>query len=315
MSYQAIPLLALDKKTNQQNIVQNVNFIAVGTTENVGRGTAYPVGISFSKFVRWYYGVKQWKCTFNGTAQASGQVTVPQEPGPPPGPVHAPQSTSSSVSGPVIFDADYVDDPDSGIFPIVNENDFLVNSALLAGIGFGGEDSDTGHPDSPADVSSSAVLNSSGSGGFFFNLFIDSDSGFPNVYYVNGLFYPAISISAGAESVFSYFFAGSFATNYSHSVSLEADGSGDASIDVSMDGESFSLPATFDEEITQSGPVAPDAESVTVTISVEITPSEYWTYDPGDGKGPIWDASSGEQLRDNAYQAGLGNFFDIKPAS
>ena len=31
--------------------------------------------------------------------------------------------------------------------------------------------------------------------------------------------------------------------------------------------------------------------------SITITASEYWPYDPGDGKGPIYDSVTGEQLR------------------
>ena len=33
------------------------------------------------------------------------------------------------------------------------------------------------------------------------------------------------------------------------------------------------------------------------TASVEISAIEYWPYDPGDGKGPIYDSATGAQLR------------------
>lgn len=31
--------------------------------------------------------------------------------------------------------------------------------------------------------------------------------------------------------------------------------------------------------------------------SVVMSPQEYWTYDPGDGGGPIYDSTTGAQLR------------------
>lgn len=31
--------------------------------------------------------------------------------------------------------------------------------------------------------------------------------------------------------------------------------------------------------------------------SITVTPSEYWPYDPGDGKGPIYNSTTGAQLR------------------
>ena len=32
-------------------------------------------------------------------------------------------------------------------------------------------------------------------------------------------------------------------------------------------------------------------------LQLDISPSEYWPYDPGDGLGPIYDSTTGEQLR------------------
>jgi hypothetical protein len=37
--------------------------------------------------------------------------------------------------------------------------------------------------------------------------------------------------------------------------------------------------------------------SSSITGTFEITPSEYWPYDPNDGLGPIYDSTTGEQLR------------------
>jgi hypothetical protein len=35
----------------------------------------------------------------------------------------------------------------------------------------------------------------------------------------------------------------------------------------------------------------------TTAGSVIITPAEYWPYDPGDGGGPIYNSTTGAQLR------------------
>jgi len=52
-----------------------------------------------------------------------------------------------------------------------------------------------------------------------------------------------------------------------------------------IDGVAFNLTAGYD-----SG-----TEGLTATI--DITPEEYWPYDPSDGLGPIYDATTGAQLR------------------
>lgn len=36
---------------------------------------------------------------------------------------------------------------------------------------------------------------------------------------------------------------------------------------------------------------------LTLNVSATLEPEEYWPYDPGDGLGPIYDASSGQELR------------------
>lgn len=42
---------------------------------------------------------------------------------------------------------------------------------------------------------------------------------------------------------------------------------------------------------------APPVPSTDSTGFFTISPSEYWTYDPEDGGGPIYDSTTGEQLR------------------
>jgi hypothetical protein len=55
------------------------------------------------------------------------------------------------------------------------------------------------------------------------------------------------------------------------------------SFSVSMNGLSFSVPLYANEDVT--------------AFNASITASEYWSYDPGDGGGPIYDSTTGARLR------------------
>jgi len=52
-----------------------------------------------------------------------------------------------------------------------------------------------------------------------------------------------------------------------------------------IDGVAFNLTAGYESP----------TEGLTATI--DLTPEEYWPYDPGDGLGPVYDATTGAQLR------------------
>ena len=62
------------------------------------------------------------------------------------------------------------------------------------------------------------------------------------------------------------------------------------SLSVSYCGLEFIAPLKLD---------APDFETLydLTNMDATLTATEYWPYDPGDGKGPIYDSETGEQLR------------------
>ena len=62
------------------------------------------------------------------------------------------------------------------------------------------------------------------------------------------------------------------------------------SLSVSYCGLEFIAPLKLD---------APDFETLydLTNMDATLTATEYWPYDPGDGKGPIYDSVTGEQLR------------------
>ena len=62
------------------------------------------------------------------------------------------------------------------------------------------------------------------------------------------------------------------------------------SLSVSYCGLEFIAPLKLD---------APDFETLydLTNMDATLTATEYWPYDPGDGKGPIYDSATGEQLR------------------
>ena len=62
------------------------------------------------------------------------------------------------------------------------------------------------------------------------------------------------------------------------------------SLSVSYCGLEFIAPLKLD---------APDFETLydLTNMDATLTATEYWPYDPGDGKGPIYDSATGEQMR------------------
>jgi hypothetical protein len=73
-------------------------------------------------------------------------------------------------------------------------------------------------------------------------------------------------------------------------VTTNGDGAQVGSITSNFCGLSFSAPIKR---------VLPFVESLYVITSLEctLTATEYWPYDPGDDDGPIYDATTGQQLR------------------
>ena len=61
-------------------------------------------------------------------------------------------------------------------------------------------------------------------------------------------------------------------------------------LDVSYCGLLFRAPLKLD---------APEDDTLydLTNMDATLTATEYWPYDPGDGKGPIYDSATGEQLR------------------
>lgn len=69
--------------------------------------------------------------------------------------------------------------------------------------------------------------------------------------------------------------------------------------------------ATYDDTSQLSGSTYTYTEIENNLLDFSVTPSGWWPYDPGDGNGPVWDATTGAQLRAPVVRDGNGEWHEV----
>lgn len=238
-------------------------FIACpNETGAVGPDTDYFAGVDYETIVKWYYRVKKWRLTIPYTSSASANGSD--------------SSCSSAISGP--------DDPET------SQSASLVTEANLVCISPQGGALLTPESDSDTDSGPNSFCNTSVGYGFTSDAF----SFLSFIRKSGGLYYPEIflnvSLSASAD-----FNDVDGAGEDIRTILTRNVGGDPISIDWTIDGQNFSRNGNL---FTSSFNTGGGTTSATCDFgTIDLTPIEYWPYNPGSG-GPIWDASTGSQLRD-----------------
>ncbi len=257
---------------------------------NVGPNTANPFGVDLNTLLRWIYRVKKWRmqASFsNISATAASEIVI--------GGIGLAR-TAATASGTSLT-------LETNIDPSFNETKFTCTAITLSN-------------NANQNFNAHREDFTSGGGGFV-NAVADANmsqslffSFEPNgvIYYYNGLYYPRITISAGANAQAdglnqvnsgviygrSQAFGGTF-------LIFTGGGLATGTSTLTMDGVAFTaqvlmLPSTR----TNFDPPGSDTfanTSSSLPNSVIITPAAFWPYNPGDGGGPYFNTTTGVKIR------------------
>lgn len=233
----------------------------------IGPNTYYPVGIDWATLFKWWYRAKVWEIKFTVTATASASNS----------------DSSASVSGFSEITRDFILNP-----TITDESYYTckVPNSNTGSISAFDEDDDIGvDSTSNAFIEISALTN--------FNIFANSSE---PVYYHDGQYYPNILSSLIIRATAGTFdgdgSASSVKTLFYNAVAVPPDIS--LTTPFTIDGITSEVESFMQQEDIDDGGTAITSISIG---SIVISIKEYWPYDPGDGGGPIWDSSTGDQLR------------------
>jgi len=220
----------------------------------------HPVGITWETLFRWYYRVKQWDINA-ASSTISAQVTG---------------SEGSATAG----IGDFADSTNAPL--TTSEKEFACSEQSFPSSGDPKSSYDEYGGDTEVGFAQAA-----------FNVVINQWFGLEGIVKYDGLYYPVLEIGLGA-SVSVAFSDGVVSENYSANLSTSGSGT-PTTIGLQIDGESFTLPVFLDESGATGGHISASFDPADFPII--ITPTSFWPYDPGDGGGPVWDSSTGAQLR------------------
>lgn len=279
--------------------------IVDATAGEVGQGTFHPFGISYETLFKWAFRTKAWRFTvsFSGSsASASASATG----------IAGTALASVTVSG-----GSEVLEDDSNLS---SELEMACFSQLW------------GNNVSSGDVDIDDVCLGPGctGGGNFSSSVAIGDIRWIAQFDVrpfvvkkySSLYYPHVHILASIGTTGSPPIASMRAGSAQSSSGGGADGqafheswaayatvrtsdpaSPTGSTSVTIDGMTFtantySSGGTSDSFSSGSGCSATTDIDLVIPSSIVLNPIEYWPYDPGDGGGPIWNSTSGAQIRD-----------------
>ncbi len=289
----------------------------------VGPGTSYPVGLTFEHFIKVWYRVKKWRVILRFSMQSSGHAVIPEHP-------------SFDYSNSIERNNDPLESSIDHTIAVNSEKDFVCKNYFYL---FGTNDlleidnnpnkyeyrqNPPGFTNGDYTINRVFAIELRGSVGV--TLRISPISTFSTLVF-NGLYHPFLHIvfRFRSRSLIStsktLWDPVSSPKNYASYIEKNRILSNDTpdgpnyNVNVNFDGDSFDLPCFF-RDINYSGAGTHgsygivDGEVDLDGVSIEIVPEEYWPYDPGDGGGPIWDASTGAQLRDpySVLKRGDGTF-------
>jgi len=238
------------------------------TADDVGPRTTNFAGVDKDTYYKWRYRVKKWKITIPYNASSSGAG----------GSASAGGSISNSNS---ITCTNWITD----------EVDLVCNAGSFDGFG-------DGVTDFYSDSDSSGESSAGASGSYYIEMaFISASAQFyDDLYYFS--IYTNAQISAYGDGTVDGGPGGTTIKSEQVTIAWLTPGTGttEEPIDWLIDGQSFSSLGTRLTIDADGGRASAAASASFGTILVE--PIEYWPYDPGDGGGPVWDSSTGAQLRD-----------------
>lgn len=278
-------------------------------------------GITLAKLFNWYYLVKKWDVVIEVKGSAKATMDLGSV-----GSIEA--EVDSTISSSRLNTTNLkTDEPSLYIFTTLGSVLYPVTPTPTAN---SQSDLEQKNDTTPGPPPTSFHIVSAG-----ISLAIESqDSTSPNwqliltdVKSYAGLYYPLLNLgffvycSANAQENISPMYS----AGVRHEVKFNSGTStGTDLIPVNWDGVSFNLTAarnTYNNIGVNGAPINPYTLDATLPeIIIEINPSEYWPYDPEDtdsypgkdGSGPVYNSSTGAQLRNpfNIVKRGDGTFYN-----
>lgn len=238
------------------------------TASDVGPKTDYPIGFTRDQWWEIYFRVKDWDITIDWSASASctaGSATASASANGP--------GNASSTSG-LSSERNFTCQLNASFLVVPNDDDYQ----------------ETSNDDAFAIAGVMSQFQNPTIG-------INIDA----CYRVDDLYYPKFYKTFGILSQCNGGWEEGF-PGYIEAIYSEPDVESPNplytpyNIPISVNGVSGIFEGTKFSANTGDG--AGSATASANLTSITLTPKSYWPYDPGDGGGPIWDASTGSQLRD-----------------